>query len=236
MSGINLFNVLSVALCFLMTYSVGVSQNTQGSYETIMYFDYDYVEMKDSNLSTIKRWIMYDSASGLYNFEDYDLLNACNFFIQRGQLKSLKPEIKHGKFVHIDYLGNTVTSLYQNNEFVDIIDYRNNKDSVLDPIYNIKDVEESYEFLEGEANFLSSIISNVKLKNDFDFSKVKSRVYIKFVVEKDGSITNLDIMNDGYTLSENILETLNTIKVKPAKRNSKVVRSYVFLPIYVCLR
>lgn len=233
MSGINVYNVLSVALCFLMTYSVGVSQNTQGSYETIMYFDYDYVEMKDSNLSTIKRWIMYDSASGLYNFEDYDLLNACNFFIQRGQLKSLKPEIKHGKFVHIDYLGNTVTSLYQNNEFVDIIDYRNNKDSVLDPIYNIKDVDEHYIFPGFQAHFFNDILSGIKLDSNYNWSGVQNRTYIQFVIEKDGGISNMSVLRGSHVLLDKVIEKMSSKKAIPSKHNGKVVRSFVVFPLNI---
>ncbi len=118
----------------------------------------------------------------------------------------------------------------------DIIDYRNNNDSIVDTIYSIKDVDEPYQFLEGEADFLSNIISSIMLENDFDVSSVQSRVYMKFVVEKDGSVSNLDIMNGGYTLSKNILETLNMVKIQPAKRKGEAVRSYTVLPICVYLR
>jgi len=122
------------------------------------------------------------------------------------------------------------------NKVGDIIDYRNNNDSIVDTIYSIKDVDEPYQFLEGEADFLSNIISSIMLENDFDVSSVQSRVYMKFVVEKDGSVSNLDIMNGGYTLSKNILETLNMVKIQPAKRKGEAVRSYTVLPICVYLR
>jgi TonB family protein len=58
-------------------------------------------------------------------------------------------------------------------------------------------------------------------------------VYVRFIVEKDGSVTNVSTLNDpGYGLNRKVLEIMkHAPKWKPAIQNERVVRSYHTQPI-----
>ncbi|RYY00334.1 MAG: energy transducer TonB, partial [Gammaproteobacteria bacterium] len=61
----------------------------------------------------------------------------------------------------------------------------------------------------------------------------KYTVNVRFIVEKDGSISNVSILNDpGYGIGRKVLGMMKYVpKWKPAIQNEKVVRSYHTQPI-----
>ncbi|MFN5417936.1 MAG: energy transducer TonB [Flavobacteriia bacterium] len=105
-----------------------------------------------------------------------------------------------------------------------------------------EDTENIFFFTEQEAIFdekngsLSAYISRsiIYPKEALD-SLISGRVYMKFVVEKDGSITNVSIVKGISDSPEINAEALRVIKEmpmwKPAKNGGKAVRSWHQIPI-----
>lgn len=99
-----------------------------------------------------------------------------------------------------------------------------------------------FEFVEEEAQFNGNL--NEFLVKNFDFSAIGCRelginqkVYFKFVVEKDGSISNFGIVRGlpDCPECENEIKRVVSImpKWKPAKNNGKTVRMWCQLPINI---
>jgi len=62
------------------------------------------------------------------------------------------------------------------------------------------------------------------------------KVFVSFVVEKDGSLTDIKVIKDpGYGLGAEAIRVLKSLKTKwqPGKKNGKAVRAYYNLPITV---
>jgi len=109
------------------------------------------------------------------------------------------------------------------------------KDTVpkTDPIFSKTEIEASIdkkewrEFLEKN---LQPIIENAASKG---MPTGQYTVNLKFIVKKDGSLTDFKALNDpGYGLAQNVLEIMpKSPKWKPARQNGKPVNSYHTQPI-----
>lgn len=89
------------------------------------------------------------------------------------------------------------------------------------------------EFVGGEielSKFLSKNIIYPKLAKENNF---EGRVIVRFVVEKDGTISNTDILRKlGFGCDEEVIRLVKTMpKWVPGKQNGKPVRVYYTLPI-----
>lgn len=97
-------------------------------------------------------------------------------------------------------------------------------------------VDEKASPYEGSADFSKRFLSK------FDTSNVSTPtgqllVRLVFVVEKDGSLTNVDVINDTHNLLDHAKRTLLRMpKWKPAKQNGVVVRSRYNFPMNIPVR
>ncbi len=101
-------------------------------------------------------------------------------------------------------------------------------------IYDV--TEEAAHFPEGNDFLQKWIAKNFELPSDLTKSE-QGKIYLSFVVEKDGSLSNIRIIRG---LSEKInnaaIEVVQKMpKWKPAINNGKPVRSRFTLPISVVL-
>lgn len=101
-------------------------------------------------------------------------------------------------------------------------------DSIID---NVK-VDISPEFPGGIELFYK------KVGNGFDLPSIEKsmtlRVFVSFVVEKDGSMSNIKVLRDpGYGMGNEAIRVLKSIKTKwkPGIKDSKAVRTAYNLPI-----
>lgn len=96
-----------------------------------------------------------------------------------------------------------------------------------------KDVDEKANPYEGMALFSKIFLSK------FDTSNISSPtgqllVRLVFVVEKDGTLSNVDVIDDKHNLIDQAKRTLLRMpKWKPAKKNGVVVRSRFNWPINI---
>ena len=109
----------------------------------------------------------------------------------------------------------------------------NNDLSVEDnAIYNTAGVEIRPDFPGGLKEFYTYIGKNFKVP---DVKDLKGKIFITFVVEKDGSLTDIKVVRDiGYGTGEEAIRVLkNSPKWSPAEQNGKKVRVLFALPISV---
>jgi TonB family protein len=89
------------------------------------------------------------------------------------------------------------------------------------------------EFPGGESMYIKFVLSELKYPTDARENKIEGTVFAKFVVEKDGSITNIELENDiGGGCGEEVIRIIELMpKWKPAKKNGQTVRSWLTLPV-----
>lgn len=86
---------------------------------------------------------------------------------------------------------------------------------------------------EGFEKFFESYIKKFSAK-DFGGNSTEMVVKLKFVVEKDGSFTDIKVVEDKHGLGSEAVRVLKSMpKWKPAQHNGRTVRSQFTLPIKV---
>ena len=100
-------------------------------------------------------------------------------------------------------------------------------------IYASTGIEIQPRFNGGLEEFYKFIASNYKTPTDPDF--VNGKVIVSFVVEKDGSLTDIKVLRDtGFGTGQEAIRVLKlSPKWIPGQQNGHVVRSNNQLPISV---
>lgn len=102
-------------------------------------------------------------------------------------------------------------------------------------VYPDANLEASPSFPGGIKNFLELVGKKFRTPDDIE-SGGKMQVFVYFVVEKDGSLSNIKVTRDpGYGLGNEAIRVLKSIKTKwsPGIQNNKPVRTAFNLPISV---
>ena len=94
-------------------------------------------------------------------------------------------------------------------------------------------VEEYPEFLGGEKALYEYIKNNVNYSELAIKTNIEGTVYVEFVVEKDGSISDVKVLRGiGGGCDEEAVRVVNSMpKWKPGKQRGQPVRVYYTLPI-----
>lgn len=112
------------------------------------------------------------------------------------------------------------------------------KDTV-NNIYEPYQVRTKGEYEGGKKQLLETLSSNLKYPDEAIKNNIQGKVIVKFVIEKDGTISNFKILKDiGYGCGEEIIRILNETQTKwnSAKINNKNVRSYYTLRVKFKIR
>ena len=99
-------------------------------------------------------------------------------------------------------------------------------------IYNTTFIEVKPQFPGGLQEFYNYIGKKYKTPN---VKGLKGRVLVTFVIEKDGSVTDIKVIEDiGYGTGEEAIRVLKKCKKWiPAEQNGKKVRVQYSLPINI---
>lgn len=104
-------------------------------------------------------------------------------------------------------------------------------------IYNSAGLQVQPDFPGGIDAFRSLIMKNFRMPEiDQDLT---AKIYVSFVVEKDGSLTAIKILRDpGYGLGKEAERVLKSVKTKwsPGIQNGKPVRASFTLPIAISIK
>lgn len=98
--------------------------------------------------------------------------------------------------------------------------------------YNASGIDIQPEFPGGIKEFYQFIAKNYKTPN---VPGLKGKVFISFVVEKDGSITDSKVLRDiGYGTGIEAIRVLSlSPKWKPGEQNGRTVRCSYVLPLSI---
>jgi len=99
-------------------------------------------------------------------------------------------------------------------------------------IYNTSGVEVKPEFPGGLSAFYKYIGKSYNTPN---VAGLKGKVFVTFVIEKDGSVTDVKVLRDiGYGTGEEAIRVLKDCpKWLPAEQNGQKVRVLFSLPISI---
>ena len=101
-------------------------------------------------------------------------------------------------------------------------------------------VEEEAEFPGGHKGMMEFLQKNMKYPEIAIQAGIEGRVSVRFVVEKDGSIGNVNIQKGVPGCPECDKEAVRVIKMmpkwKPGKNGGKSVRSYYSMPVVFKLK
>lgn len=97
-------------------------------------------------------------------------------------------------------------------------------------IYNSAGLEVKPEYPGGIEKFYAFVQKNYQMPDE---EGLKGKVYVTFVVEKDGSLTDIKVLRDiGYGTGKEAIRVLKaTPRWRPAEQNGKPVRCTYSLPI-----
>lgn len=99
-------------------------------------------------------------------------------------------------------------------------------------IYNTAGIEVKPDFPGGIEKFYKYISKNYQVPEE---EGLKGKVFVSFVVEKDGSLTDIKVIRDiGYGTGKEAIRVLKTCpKWNPGEQNGKKVRVLYSLPISI---
>ena len=94
-------------------------------------------------------------------------------------------------------------------------------------------VEESPSFIGGDAAMSQFLIKNLQYPAEALEKNIQGTVYISFIVEPDGAISNISIKRDiGYGCGAEAMRVVKSMpKWKPGKQKGKTVRTQLMLPV-----
>lgn len=100
-------------------------------------------------------------------------------------------------------------------------------------IYSVAGVEVKPEYEGGIKEFYNCIRDNFKMPTTKE--PVTGKVFVAFVVEKDGSLTDIKVLRDvGYGTADEAIKVIQVCKKwRPAMHNGKNVRCSFMLPIAI---
>jgi protein TonB len=99
-------------------------------------------------------------------------------------------------------------------------------------IFNVAGIEVKPDFPGGMEKFYKFVGNNYQTPEE---EGLKGKVYVTFVVEKDGSLTDIKVLKDiGYGTGKEAIRVLNKCpKWTPGEQNGKKVRVLYSLPITI---
>jgi protein TonB len=104
-------------------------------------------------------------------------------------------------------------------------------------VFNSNELQVKPEYPGGINDFYKLISTNMKAPDFEPETDMVLKVYVSFVIEKDGSITDIKALRDpGYGMGAEAKRVLSLSKKwSPGKQNGKIVRSSFMLPIAINL-
>lgn len=100
-----------------------------------------------------------------------------------------------------------------------------------DEVYSL--VEEAAQFPGGQEEMMKFIQDNRQYPDEAKSQNLHGRVIVSFIVEKDGSLSNVKVMRSlGSGCDEEAVRVINSMPMwKPGKNSGKEVRTKMLVPI-----
>jgi TonB family protein len=216
-------------------------------------------KIQNTKALTLKNTVLAKEAVRVFNGFDKQLSIASGTYtmILNFQLEGLKntadDEVKSLGIIK-NFAGEVMIVAYPPKNMmlneIEVVGYKSNKDSTIKAtetaIYEVKVVNDADDdkiyqnveylprFIGGLDAFRDFLIKNLKYPARAKSAKVEGRVYCQFVVEKDGSLSNINVVRGiGYGCDEEAIRVLAiSPKWNPGTQNGKTVRVSYTIPIF----
>ena len=111
----------------------------------------------------------------------------------------------------------------------------NGEELIKRDVKNLIDLTEQPEYEGGIQKFLIYIKENYKTPEEIKKQKLKGKIFVDFIIEKDGTLSNITILRDiGFGSGEEAQRVLKSSpKWKPGKIKEEIVRVKYVLPINI---
>lgn len=198
-----------------------------GTIQSIWEFDYSNYNKK-RNRKMIQFWDknkkqLVKDGNGIYLLEN-----------KRSRIKGVvKDYYKDGDWVEEYFETNTViTERYDNGNF--ILGKRKENDGTQ---IEYTEIEKQPSPKNGIKDFMSHIQKTFKASNEAVKNKVKGKIFIEFVIEKDGKISDVKLVRGlGYGLDEEAIRVISNYENWiPGQQKGKNVRVRYSVPIMISL-
>lgn len=114
-----------------------------------------------------------------------------------------------------------------------VTDFNNNRKTVMadDSVYSVTEVPP--QFPGGMGKLMEYLASNIKYPQEAKENKIEGKVYLSFIVEPDGSISNVKVLKGiGYGCDKEAARVLKQMpKWSPGKDKGEAVRVKFNIPI-----
>jgi protein TonB len=116
-------------------------------------------------------------------------------------------------------------------EEIEIIEVEEEEET--DEVFQFAVIEDKPEFPGGEKALLQYLVSNTKYPEISIESDIQGTVYVQFVIDKSGKVTDVQIARgvDKYLDKEAIRVVKSMPPWKPGKQRGKAVKVQYFLPV-----
>lgn len=106
-------------------------------------------------------------------------------------------------------------------------------ESLSNIIYSSEVLNVLPDFPGGKEKLINYLQKHLKVPKKSKQNDVKGRVYVQFVIEKNGQITNIKILRSLNNECDNeVIKTISKMpKWSPGEKNNEIVRSYYLLPV-----
>jgi hypothetical protein len=104
-----------------------------------------------------------------------------------------------------------------------------------DYIYSSAGIEVQPEYSEGRMKFIEDFNKKFRLKVDQD---LKGRIFLEFVVERNGTLSNIKVIRDlGFGSGKEAVRVIQSLpKWKPAVQEGKTLRVRYSLPLMIDIK
>lgn len=106
--------------------------------------------------------------------------------------------------------------------------------TVSKPVEKEKAILVASEMPDIEGGVLAFVKNNIRYPEDAKENNAQGTVFLSFVVERDGSISNIEVLNKqkvGYGCEEEAIRVIKSGKWKPGKNMGQAVRVQFTLPV-----
>ncbi len=103
-----------------------------------------------------------------------------------------------------------------------------------EPVFIV--VEEAPEFPGGEEAMMRYLVENIKLEELEQMESIPQTLYLSFVIDTDGSVTNVKVLRSSLnqSLDNSAMNAVkNMPRWKPGKQNGKEVKVQYNIPVRV---
>jgi len=213
--------LLAVPMIALLLLCFGLQANSQENKITTMVFNVDADE--SAELITISKMNPDGSFSILQDSVAFELMTEGNTLVFQS---------KDGEQTFTVSMNEATTTLHSTQDTV--YSWKSSKENLSDDkeeVFVI--VEKVPEFPGGDEARLEFLRSNIRYPDEAKEKRIQGTVYIGFIVEKDGTVTNVKILKGiGKVCDDEAIRVTKLMpKWTPGKQKGKVVRVQYQMPI-----